>query len=332
VETEDSVQAESETKDEQDVQPILLIDAMNLFIRSFAAFPSMSKHGHQIGGCVGFLKTMKKVVGEVFPKRIYVCWEGGGSSRRRGLFKDYKAQRKPEKLNRFYEDDIPETDENRSMQIAALAKLLRHLPVCQIYVSDCEADDVIAHLCKRVFPNEKKVIMSSDKDLFQLLDENTRVYSLHKKTYYTAENIKEEFSIHMKNFALAKAICGDASDNIPGVDGVGFKTLAKRIPLFAAENELLIEDVINYSLAHQKEAKALKAISESEELIRRNWKLVHLGDHALAPIQIDRIDYLVGTFKLQPNKIEFIRRLIVEGIQGFEVDTFYSAFLGVTYG
>jgi hypothetical protein len=102
--------------------------------------------------------------------------------------------------------------------------------------------------------------------------------------------------------------------------------------LFEGENELLIEDVINYSLAHQKEAKALKAISESEDLIRRNWKLVHLGDHALAPIQMERIEFVVGTFKPQPNKIEFIRRLIAEGIQGFEVDTFFSAFLGVTYG
>lgn len=331
METEDSVQAGSETE-QDDSQPILLIDAMNLFIRSFAAFPSMSTHGHQIGGAVGFLKTMKKVVGEVFPKKIYICWEGGGSARRRGLFKDYKAHRKPEKLNRFYEDDIPETDENRSLQIAALAKLLKHLPVCQVYVSDCEADDVIAHLCKKVFPNDKKVIMSSDKDLFQLLDDKTRVYSLHKKTYYTAEDIKEEFHISMRNFALAKAVCGDAGDNVPGIEGVGFKTLAKRIPLFASDNDLSIEDVITFSQARLKEAKAFRSIAEGEEIIRRNWKLVHLGDHALAPIQMERIEFVVGTFKPQPNKIEFIRRLIAEGIQGFEVDTFFSAFLGVTYG
>lgn len=329
METKDSDQAVDETV--SDNRPILLIDGMNAFVRAFAAYPSMSSHGHQIGGCVGFLKMMKKVVAEIFPKRIYVAWEGGGSARRRGLYKDYKAQRKPEKLNRFYDDDIPETDENRTAQISALAKLLRHLPVSQIYVSDCEADDVIAYLCKHTFKDEPKVIMSSDKDLYQLLDEKTRVYSLHKKEYLTADDVKAEFNIHMSNFALAKAICGDAGDNVPGVEGVGFKTLAKRIPLFAGETELLIEDVVNYARAHAKEAKALKAISEGEDLIRRNWKLVHLGDHALAPIQIERIEHLVGTFKPQPNKIEFIRRLISEGIQGFEVDTFYSCFLGVTF-
>lgn len=321
---------EKATKDEAK-RPVLLVDAFNLFIRSFAAFPSMSSYGHQIGGCVGFLKTLKKVVGETYPSHIVVAWEGGGSSRRRAIFKEYKQNRKPEKLNRFYEDDIPESDENKAKQVGALAQLLRHLPVCQVYVSDCEADDVIAYLCNHTFKDHPKVIMSSDRDLFQLLNDKTRVYSLHKKVYYTAEDVQDEFRINIRNFALAKAICGDAGDNVPGVDGVGFKTLVKRMPFFGLDHDLTIEEVVAYAGTRLKEAKAYRSIAESEELIRRNWKLVHLGDHALAPIQTERIENIVGTFKPKPNKIEFIRRLIAEGIQGFEVDTFYSAFLGVTF-
>jgi DNA polymerase-1 len=291
----------------------------------------MSSHGHQIGGCVGFLKTLKKVVSETFPSRIYVAWEGGGSAKRRSIYKEYKMQRKPEKLNRFYEDDIPESQENRDLQITALAKILKTIPVCQIYVSDCEADDVIAYLCKSMFKDKKKIIMSSDKDLFQLLDENTRVYNLHKKTYFDAAQVKNEFRIDMKNFALAKSICGDPSDNIPGVEGAGFKTLAKRIPMFLSESELSIDEVISYATTHQKEAKVLKLISESENLIRRNWKLIYLGNQSLAPVQIDKIDFLTRTFTPTPNKIELIRRLMIEGIQNFDVDTFYSSFLGVDF-
>ena len=94
-------------------RPILIIDGMNAFVRSYAAYPSMSSHGYQVGGCVGFLKTLRKLVSEISPSSVYVVWEGGGSQRRRNLYADYKMNRKPEKLNRFYEDDIPDSDDNK---------------------------------------------------------------------------------------------------------------------------------------------------------------------------------------------------------------------------
>jgi len=316
---------------EETTQPILIIDGMNLFIRSFAAYPSMSVNGDQMGGVVGFMKTMKRVVGDIRPKKIFVAWEGGGSARRRSLYKDYKAQRKPEKLNRFYEDDIPESEENRVRQIRILTRMLKHLPVCQIYVSDCEGDDVIAYLCRRKFPDETKVIMSSDKDFYQLLDEKTRIYSLHKKVYLTADKIKEEFNIHMKNFALAKSLCGDASDNIPGVKGLGFKTLAKRFPIFASDADLMIDDVLAYSQARLKESATYRHVAENGDLIRRNWQLVYLGDQSMASYQTEKVDQVIETFKPSVNKIEFIRRLITEGIQDFEIDDFFLTFLCVSF-
>jgi 5'-3' exonuclease len=167
--------------------------------------------------------------------------------------------------------------------------------------------------------------------LFQLLDEKTRIYSLHKKVYLTADNIKEEFNIHMNNFALAKAMCGDASDNIPGIKGLGFKTLAKRFPIFASETDLMIDDVVSYSHARLKESTAYKHVVESVDLIRRNWQLVYLGDQSMASHQTEKVDQVIETFKPSANKIEFIRRLIAEGIQGFEVDDFFLAFLCVSY-
>lgn len=312
-------------------QPILLVDGLNLFIRSFCAYPSMTTDGEQAGGVVGFLKTLKRVVSDIRPQKIYVAWESSGSARRRGLYEGYKAQRKPEKLNRFYEDDIPESEENRVKQIAILTRLLKLLPVCQVYVSDCEGDDVIAYLCRHTFKDEQKVIMSSDKDLYQLLDDKTRIYSLHKKVYLDLSVVQEEYKINARNFALAKAICGDASDNVPGVKGLGFKTLVKRFPFFGSEADLSIDDVVAFSHAHAKESAVYKNLIESVDVIKRNWQLVYLGDLALASNQMERIDHIVGTFKPSTNKIEFIRRLISEGIQGFEVDEFFFAFLCVSY-
>ena len=66
----------------------------------------MSSNGYQVGGCVGFLKTLQKLVRELSPTAICVAWEGGGSQRRRKLFPEYKLNKRPEKLNRFYGDDI----------------------------------------------------------------------------------------------------------------------------------------------------------------------------------------------------------------------------------
>ena len=78
----------------------LLVDAMNIFVRSYVVVPSMSEHGHHVGGTLGFLKSLGSYCRRFSPDRVIVVWEGGGSPRRRALLKDYKANRKPVRLNR----------------------------------------------------------------------------------------------------------------------------------------------------------------------------------------------------------------------------------------
>ena len=143
-------------------RPVLLVDAYNVFIRHFVANPTMNKNGQHVGGAVGFLKGISKVIDIVYPSRVVVVWEGGGSIRRRGILPNYKNNRRPQKLNRFYED-IPNTVENRNYQISLLVDMMKNLPICQMYVSDCEADDVIGYLAKHYYKNENCAIYSSDK-------------------------------------------------------------------------------------------------------------------------------------------------------------------------
>ena len=220
---------------------------MNLFVRSYMAYPTMSAHGYQMGGCIGFLKTLKRIVFEMQPSAVYVCWEGGGSSRRRKLLPEYKLNRVPGRLNRFYEDDIPDSEENRQHQTLALLGMLKCAPVCQLYASDCEGDDLVAYLSYGPMRNVEKVIVSSDKDLFQLLDDRTKLYSLHKKTFVTKENVMEEFRVQAKHFAIAKALCGDPGDNVPGIKGVGFKTVSKLFPMLGTDDNVLLQDVLDYA-------------------------------------------------------------------------------------
>ncbi len=278
-------------------RPTILVDISSLFIRQYAAHPDLDIHGEPIGGTIGSLKVIQKLVSEFSAKEVIVVWESGGSSRRRGIYSEYKQGRRPARLNRFYEDDLPDTEDNRERQIRMLVGALRALPVAQVYVQDCEADDVIAYICKYRLQDDQKIILSTDRDYYQLLDDNTLIYNPHKKTLIGKNDVKKEFFVETDNFALAKALCGDASDNIEGVKGLGYKTLVKKVPIMALNRDVTVDMVIQYARSHEDEGVVMKRIGQSEDLIRRNWSLVYLGTPALSSNQKDSINYVLDNFE-----------------------------------
>jgi len=312
---------------EEEIQrPVLIVDGMNLFVRSWAAYPTMSSHGYQMGGCIGFLKTLRRIVSEVQPSVVYVAWEGGGSQRRRKLYPMYKLNRRPEKLNRFYEGDIPDTDENRQHQLITLLGMLKCIPVCQLYVSDCEGDDIIAYLCSSPLRKKEKIIVSSDKDLYQLLSKDTKIYSLHKKTFVEAPDVLVEFRVQAHNFALAKALCGDPSDNVPGIKGIGFKTVSKMYPFLGTEQEALLQDVISYAAAHIDESVIHRRVVQQQEDIKRNWHLVFLDGSMLSATQAASVEHVMSTFKPRSDRMGLMKLLLKDGISDFDVENFFYSF------
>jgi 5'-3' exonuclease len=262
---------------------------------------------------------------EIQPKSVYIAWEGGGSQRRRKLFPEYKMGRKAQKLNRFYGDDIPESEENKKHQLISLLSMLNFVPACQVYVSNCEGDDVVAFLCKGPFREENKIIVSSDKDMYQLLDDKTKIYSLHKKIIVTAEDIFEEFRIKTHNFALAKALCGDIGDNVPGIKGIGFKTAASKFPMLGNDAEILLQEVIDFCQTHSNESTIYRRVLEHEHEFRRNWRLVHLDGSMLSADQISRVQHVVDTFSPRVDRIGLIKALVKEGVNDFDTETFFYA-------
>lgn len=295
-----------------------------MFLRSYSAFPQMSSHGYQMGGCIGFLKSMQRLCREFQPSRVYVTWEGGGSSRRRKLYPEYKATRKPGRLNRFYEDDIPDSEENKKHQLITLLSMLKNVPVCQVYVSDCEGDDIVAYLCRGPLRSaENKIIVSADKDMYQLLDDKTKIYSLYKKRFITPEDLFEEFRIKSHNFALAKCLCGDDGDNVPGVKGLGFKTVAKKFPMLGGDEAIILQDLLDYAASHRSEGAAYKRVTENVDIVTRNWYLVHLDGSMLSHDQAKRVENAVDTFEPSVNKMGLIKLLIKEGVTDFDAEGFY---------
>lgn len=262
---------------------VLLIDAMNLFIRSYAAVPSMDDNGNHIGGMTGFLKSLGLAIRTFKPTRCIVVFDGkGGSQRRRKIFPQYKANRKPPvRLNRSYDLTTDEQEkENMKWQLVGLIEMLECLPLTILALDNVEADDVIAYLSQLVTQEGgKSIIYSTDKDFFQLASENVTVYNPIKKKTFSEEVILEDYGIHPKHFHFFRALNGDKSDNIDGVKGVGEVTLKKYIPEIADPNAEISVDMIEQKYINEKKVpKMIQSILGNKDIVERNLVLMNLHE------------------------------------------------------
>ena len=257
---------------------VLIIDGMNTFIRSFAAIPTMDENGNHIGGVTGFLKSVGYVTRKFKPSRVYVIFDGkGGSKRRRDIYPDYKLGRKPlTRLNRTY-DMTTEKDEQDLMryELVIVAKALMKLPITTITLDHVEADDIISYIAQHVVENGgESIIYSTDKDFLQLVGDDIKVWNPVRKKTYIPEIVVEDYEIHPNNFLLYRALTGDTSDNLPGIKGLGMKTLLKIVPEFVTEQPLTFDDVID--AAENSKLKVASRIVDEQESIKRNIKLMSL--------------------------------------------------------
>lgn len=307
-------------------KPIIYIDGLNVFMRHFAANPSKSLNGQLCGGIIGFLKNIEYLSTKFRPQKIIVAWEGGGSLRRRNIDPSYKEGRRPIKLNRSeYYKDIPDTSENRNSQLKILVEILYETPVTQIYVNDCEADDVISYLVKTKKQNIKKIIVTSDKDYYQLLDKNTQIWSPNKKCLIDEKYILEKWQVPAYNFCLARCFAGDISDGIKGVKGAGIKTMVKRFPDLIQKKDLTINDIINES--HEKvkskcKIKLYNNIIENKDQLIKNWKLMYLDSLMLSADQIKKIKFQFDNKELKINKFNLLKILNREGLNFYNIHEF----------
>ena len=258
---------------------VLIIDGMNTFIRSFAAIPTMDDNGNHIGGVTGFLRLIAYAIRQINPTRVYVIFDGkGGSKRRRDIYPEYKAGRKPvTRLNRAY--DMTTAQDERDLmkrELVIVAKSLMSLPITTITLDHVEADDIISYIATHTEEQGgESIIYSTDKDFLQLVNENITVWHPMKKKTYTAELILEEHKIHPNNFLLYRAITGDTSDNISGVKGVGIKTLLKHVPQFAEESEISLDELVDISQANK--SKVMQKIADNKDILERNLYLMSLS-------------------------------------------------------
>ncbi|HEU4401596.1 MAG TPA: 5'-3' exonuclease H3TH domain-containing protein, partial [Candidatus Polarisedimenticolia bacterium] len=191
---------------------LYLVDGTSNLYRAFHAIRGLSSSkGLPTNAVYGFTTMLRKILKDHAPRYLAVAFDLPGPTFRHEAFADYKANR-------------PETPEELVAQIPYVKEICGVLRVPVLELSGYEADDVIGTLADRARRTGfEVVIVASDKDLLQLVGEGVVVYNPVKEEFLDADGVERVFGVRPERVRDVLALCGDASDNIPGVPGIGAK-------------------------------------------------------------------------------------------------------------
>lgn len=207
----------------------LLVDGHALIYRSFYGFPKelTTRTGQLINAVYGFSKILLTAIQKEEPTHIAVAFDHPKPTNRHKEFEAYKANR-------------PTMPEELQPQIQIIKDVVKALNIPQFEIEGFEADDLIGTINRTVESLDKElltVILTGDKDMFQLVDNDTHVYlpgrgRFSRDKEYGAEDVKEKMGVTPEQITDLKGLMGDSSDNIPGVKGIGPKTAGALIKEF----------------------------------------------------------------------------------------------------
>lgn len=280
----DSINENNDAVSQNEHDRVLLIDGLNLFFRNFAMMNIVNQDGVHIGGLGGFIRSLGSLVNQIQPTAVYVVFDGVGSANnRKNVNPDYKKDRHTSRITNWeIFDDLDDEHNSKIDQIVRLVHYLKCLPVRTVSIDKAEADDIIAHYAHYLPKeyNSKCIIVSSDKDFLQLVNENVTVWRPMEKTYYTKSLIKEKFGCLTENFILYKTLLGDASDKIAGIKGLGEKGLFKKFPELS-DRPLTMDDIFNISEEKLKDHVVYARIVNEFDRLEKNYKLMDLDNPLL---------------------------------------------------
>lgn len=287
---------------------LMLIDGHSILNRAFYAIPPLTApDGTPTGAIYGFLNILFKFIDEEKPNKLIVAFDRSEPTFRHEKYKEYKGTRKS-------------MDPDLRVQVPLVKDVLKSMNITIAEKPGYEADDIIGTLSKRMSANgEKVVIVSGDRDLLQLLDDNitmknpkTRAGKTTVDTYTPAE-LYEEYGVTPEEFVDLKALMGDISDNIPGAKGIGPKTAMPLIAEYHTVENLLdhIDDIKSKSTA--------KKLTESKDNIILSKFLAKIDVDAPIETDIDgaKLENLCNDnsmdFLIKLNLKTFVERLKKKG-------------------
>ena len=263
----------------KNISQLILVDGSGYIFRAYYALPPMhTSKGLPVNAVFGFTNMLLKFVEDIQREegggvRIAVIFDAARKTFRNDIYPDYKANRSEPP-----EDLIPQ------FELIKKVPLVFNIPSIQL--EGYEADDLIAtyaHAASKLGQNTS--IVSSDKDLMQLIDEKVTMIDPIKKKQITEKNVLEKFGVKPNKVIEVQALAGDSSDNIPGVPGIGPKTAAELINQYSTV-ENLIENVENITQKKRKETIIL-----NKDLALISKKLVTLKKDVELPVEIKELDF-----------------------------------------
>lgn len=313
--------------------PTVLIDGHNCFIRSYVTVPAMDRDGGRVGGIVGMIKSVRKMITDFRAANVLIVWDGeGGSQRRRSIMSEYKAGRTV-RLNREY--DFGESAEqelaNMRWQRQVASEYLTLLGVPQVRADGVEADDLMAYVASSMHHEGGCIVVTTDQDLLQLVrptghseedhtngcterctgESAVRIYSPIKKVMYDRERFISDYGVLPENFRLMKALTGDGSDNIKGIKGFGRKTIVKLFPGLA-EDRWTSADLFAAAEALPKSVVRDRLLAEKARF-EENLTLVDLSSPMLSATAARQAREALGR-DLGCKEVDLRVRLMREGI------------------
>jgi len=241
---------------------LIIVDSNALLHRAFHALPPlMNKSGQETGAVYGYLLTLFKAINDLKANYVVACFDTKTPTFRHEMFKDYKAQR-------------PVTPSGIISQIPVTKEVLDAFEIPVFAKEGVEADDLIATICELTKKEQdlEVYIVSGDLDNLQLVNENTKVYTMGKgirdTVIYDINKVKERFDIKPEQMVDFKALIGDVSDNIPGVAGIGKKTAAEIIQKYDNIKNLYEELSTDTAVLKPKVKEMLKQNKESALMSR----------------------------------------------------------------
>ncbi|TJX59994.1 DNA polymerase I [Soehngenia saccharolytica] len=256
---------------------LMVIDGSSLVHRAFYALPLLSnKSGVYTNGVYGFLTMLYKVLDKYKPDYICVAFDRKGKTFRHEEYENYKGTR-------------DKTPSELSMQFPILKEILGNMGIKTIDLDLYEADDIAGTLAKQAEERGMNVyLVTGDKDYFQLASDKIKIIMTKKGITdieeYDRNKIKEEYGIEPKQFIEVKALMGDKSDNIPGIDGIGEKTALKLIQQY--DN---IENL--FSNAHELKGKLKERILEGENIAILSRKLSEIITQVPLDFEIEDLTF-----------------------------------------
>lgn len=214
------------------LRKFILIDAHSIIFRSYFAFihnPLKNSKGENTSGIFGFLNTLEKIKNRFRSKYMCLIFDAPGETFRDAVYKEYKATRPPPPA------DIP-------FQIEKSKELSQYLGVPCFEQQGYEADDVLATCALRLRNEGEVYIVTSDKDLLQLVQDNIFVYDAYQDTVYDRDRVMRKFGTPPERVAEFLALTGDAIDNVPGVPGIGPKRAREILKKYARFEDALEND------------------------------------------------------------------------------------------